>query len=65
MSFDELKKNIQDSSVPDRQVLKMFLSYKPPNADNVFEVLELLNEHRPAVIKLLIEGDRQKQKEKK
>ncbi|PIT88641.1 MAG: hypothetical protein COU29_02620 [Candidatus Magasanikbacteria bacterium CG10_big_fil_rev_8_21_14_0_10_36_32] len=63
MSFDELKHNILDKSISDRQILKMYLSYNPTNTDDVFEIVQLLNEHRPAVMKLLVEGDQRKRKE--
>ncbi len=56
MSFDELKKNIQDSSVPDRQILKMYLGWATycKRVDEIDYIIDLLERYRPAIYEILV-----------
>ncbi len=53
MSFDEFKKKILDKSIPDRQILKMYLGYAAAGGDDIEEIIDLLEEHRPVVLDIL------------
>lgn len=50
MTLDQFKKAIQDKSIPDRQVLKMYLDFRPTSDDDIIESVNLLIAHRPTVV---------------